>query len=180
MSCSKHELHLLLCTITWKIASSIANMIFKFAFATRVREIVRVLRGLPPDQAVRDRTVAINEQLARLRATRIAQEKVREEAALREVQFVVEEMERLKESLTAAEEAAVEFVNQIGDHAQAQLEEEWEQKAKTLVAEFMAEELPLPRESTPCKADVPVPSLAQEGSPVSNTRTTVVETNVTP
>lgn len=42
-------------------------MIFKFAFATRVREIVRVLRGLPPDDAVRQRTLAINEQLARVR-----------------------------------------------------------------------------------------------------------------
>lgn len=42
-------------------------MIFKFAFATRVREIVRVLRGLPPDDAVRERTLAINEQLARVR-----------------------------------------------------------------------------------------------------------------
>lgn len=37
-----------------------------------------------------------------LRAARIAQEKQREEVALREVQFVVEEMERLKESLSAA------------------------------------------------------------------------------
>jgi len=37
-----------------------------------------------------------------LRAARIAQQKQREEVALREVQFVVEEMERLKESLSAA------------------------------------------------------------------------------
>jgi hypothetical protein len=34
--------------------------------------------------------------------TRIAQEKQREEAALRQVQFVIEEMEQLKESLSAA------------------------------------------------------------------------------
>ena len=42
-------------------------MIFKLAFLTRAREIVRVLRGLPPDEAVRERTQAINEQLARVR-----------------------------------------------------------------------------------------------------------------
>lgn len=37
-----------------------------------------------------------------LRETRLAHEKQREEAALKEVQYVVEEMARLKESLTAA------------------------------------------------------------------------------
>lgn len=147
-------------------------MIFKFAFATRVREIVRVLRGLPPDDAVRQRTLAINEQLARLRATRLAQQKQREEAALREVQFVVEEMERLKESLTAAEEAAVEFVEQIGDQARAQLEDEWEKKAETLMAEMKA---------TGESADASLPQeTSQEPLVVVKSRTTVVETRVTP
>jgi hypothetical protein len=37
-----------------------------------------------------------------LREARLAHEKQREEAALKEVQYVVEEMARLKESLTAA------------------------------------------------------------------------------
>lgn len=154
-------------------------MIFKFAFVTRVREIVRVLRGLPPDDAVRERTLAINEQLARLRAARIAQEKQREEVALKEVQFVVEEMERLKESLSAAEEAAVEFVNQIGDQAQAQLEDEWEKKAGALMAEITAA-----GEPTANDADLPSVSLPQEASQeplvVSKSRTTVVETMVAP
>ena len=44
-----------------------STMIFKLAFVTRAREIVRVLRGLPPDEAVRERTQAIDEQLARVR-----------------------------------------------------------------------------------------------------------------
>ena len=38
----------------------------------------------------------------KLRATRIAQQMQREEAALRQVQSVIEEMEQLKESLNAA------------------------------------------------------------------------------
>ncbi|KAG0582480.1 hypothetical protein KC19_3G063500 [Ceratodon purpureus] len=160
-------------------------MIFKLGFVTRVREIVRVLRGLPPDDAVRQRTLAINEQLARLRATRIAQEKQREQAALRQVQFVIEEMEQLKESLSAAEEAAVEFVNQIGDHAQAQLEDEWEKKTETLMAEVMVQQIPTTGEPTGYKADVPVASSfpresSQEPSVVSKTRTIVVEARVTP
>lgn len=39
-------------------------MIFKFV--TRVREITRVLRGLSPDEVVRQRTIAINEQIVRV------------------------------------------------------------------------------------------------------------------
>ena len=37
-----------------------------FAITTRVREIVRVLRGLPLDDSVRQRTSAINAQLAKV------------------------------------------------------------------------------------------------------------------
>ncbi|KAG0590587.1 hypothetical protein M758_1G101000 [Ceratodon purpureus] len=104
-----------------------------FRFATRVREIVRVLRGLPPDEAIRQRTMAINAQLAKLREARLAQEKYREEVALQEVHMVVTQMAQLKESLTAAEQAAVQFVDQIGDQAKAQLEDEWNHKAETLM-----------------------------------------------
>jgi len=77
------------------------------------------------------------------------------------------------------EEAAVEFVNQIGDHAQAQLEDEWEKKAETLMAEMTAA-----GEPTAYNADLPVASLPQEASQeplvVSKSRTAVVETSVTP
>lgn len=104
-----------------------------FTITTRVREIVRVLRGLPIDDGVRQRTLAINAQLAKLRESRLAQEKYREKAALQEVQFVVEQMSELKESLTAAEQAAVAFVDQISDQAKAQLEDEWNKKAETLM-----------------------------------------------
>lgn len=79
------------------------------------------------------------------------------------------------DSALVQEEAAVEFVEQIGDQARAQLEDEWEKKAETLIAEMKAA-----GES----ADLPVTSLPQETSQeplvVVKSRTTVVETRVTP
>ena len=83
------------------------------------------------------------------------------------------------------EEAAVEFVNQIGDHAQAQLEDEWEKKTETLMAEVMVQQIPTTGEPTGYKADVPVASSlpresSQEPSVVLKTRTIVVEARVTP
>ena len=81
------------------------------------------------------------------------------------------------------EEAAVDFVNQIGDHAQAQLEEEWEKKTETLMAE-MTQQIPT-GQPTAYKADLPVASSlplesSQEPSVVSKSRTFVVEARVTP
>lgn len=80
---------------------------------------------------------------------------------------------------TLQEEAAVEFVNQIGDQAQAQLEDEWEKKAGTLMAEMTAA-----GEPTANDTDLPSASLPQETSQeplvVSKSRTTVVETRVAP
>jgi hypothetical protein len=82
------------------------------------------------------------------------------------------------------EEAAVEFVNQIGDHAQAQLEDEWAKKAETLMAE-MTQQISVAGEPTAYKADLPIASsLPQESSQeplvASKSTTSVVETRVTP
>jgi len=129
------------------------------------------LRGLSPDEVVRQRTIAINEQIVRLREARLAHEKQREEAALKEVQYVVEEMARLKESLTAAEVAAVEFVNQIGDQAQAQLEEDWNQKSEAVMATVMTQQ------KLGLGADLPTASLPSEA--VSST-TVEVQTTTSP
>lgn len=98
-----------------------------------MRELFRVMRDLPSDDSIRRRTLAINAQLAKLQEARLAQEKFREEAALQEVHAIVSQMTQLKESLTAAEQAAVEFVDQLGDQATVQLEDEWNKKAETLM-----------------------------------------------
>lgn len=84
---------------------------------------------------------------------------------------------------TVQEEAAVEFVNQIGDHARTQLEEEWEKKAETLMAEVMTQQIPATGEPTPYNADLSVASSlpresSQEPLVVSKSRTTVVETRI--
>ena len=42
---------------------TLANMIPKYVFATRVRANIRRLRGPLPDEAVRRQTLAISEQL---------------------------------------------------------------------------------------------------------------------
>ncbi|XP_024369901.1 uncharacterized protein [Physcomitrium patens] len=104
-----------------------------FRIVSRVRELFRVMRDLPSDDSIRRRTLAINAQLAKLQEARLAQEKFREEAALQEVHAIVSQMTQLKESLTAAEQAAVEFVDQLGDQATVQLEDEWNKKAETLM-----------------------------------------------
>lgn len=78
------------------------------------------------------------------------------------------------------EEAAVEFVNQIGDHAQAQLEDEWEKKAEIIMAEMIAAGEPTVHNADLPAASLPPQQASQEPSVVSKSRSTVVETSATP
>jgi hypothetical protein len=71
-------------------------------FGRLVRDVIQVLRGRAPDEVVRHQTMAIQEQISRLRVARAAREKRLEDEALLKLQSVVEEMQQLKESLIAA------------------------------------------------------------------------------
>ncbi|CAK9201780.1 unnamed protein product [Sphagnum troendelagicum] len=106
-------------------------------FGRLVRDVIQVLRGRAPDEVVRHQTMAIQEQISRLRVARAAREKRLEDEALLKLQSVVEEMQQLKESLIAAEAAVVEHVDQIGREAEAQLQEDWSTKENTVMAGVM-------------------------------------------
>jgi len=106
-------------------------------FGRLVRDVIQVLRGRAPDEVVRHQTMAIQEQISRLRVARAAREKRLEDEALLRLQSVVEEMQQLKESLIAAEAAVVEHVDQIGREAEAQLQEDWSTKESTVMAGVM-------------------------------------------
>ncbi|CAM6029410.1 unnamed protein product [Sphagnum balticum] len=106
-------------------------------FGRLVRDVIQVLRGRAPDEVVRHQTVAIQEQISRLRVARAAREKRLEDEALLKLQSVVEEMQQLKESLIAAEAAVVEHIDQIGREAEAQLQEDWSTKESTVMAGVM-------------------------------------------
>jgi hypothetical protein len=69
------------------------------------------------------------------------------------------------------EVAAVEFVNQIGDQAQAQLEEDWNQKSEAVMATVMTQQ------KLGLGADLPTASLPSEA--VSST-TVEVQTTTSP
>lgn len=69
------------------------------------------------------------------------------------------------------EVAAVEFVNQIGDQAQAQLEEDWNQKSEAVMATVMTQQ------KLGLGADLPTASSPSEA--VSST-TVVVQTTTSP
>jgi hypothetical protein len=106
-------------------------------FGRLVRDVIQVLRGRAPDEVVRHQTMAIQEQISRLRVARAAREKRLEDEALLKLQSVVEEMQQLKESLIAAEAAVVEHIDQIGREAEAQLQEDWSTKETTVMAGVM-------------------------------------------
>jgi len=63
----------------------------------------------------------------------LARQKEREAAALKDVKSLVDEMKHLQTNLTAAEDAAVEYVNQIGEHAQEQLEVDLKETLMTVM-----------------------------------------------
>lgn len=85
------------------------------------REIVRVLRGLP-DEELRQKTAAIHEQLVRLRRHRVAHEKEREVAALRDVRKIVEELQTLNRNLAEAEKATGQYVDAIAEQVSKEME----------------------------------------------------------
>ncbi|CAM6019818.1 unnamed protein product [Sphagnum balticum] len=144
--------------LTFQMSRHLKASVLKFG--SLVKGLVKVLRGLPPDEAVHEHTIAIEEQLARLREHRLAHQKEREAAALKDVKSLVDEMKCLQTNLTAVEDAAVEYVNQIGEHAQEQLEVDLKETLMTVLKQRQqvsidvpsADPVALTAASSPCES----------------------------
>ncbi|KAL3693622.1 hypothetical protein R1sor_007273 [Riccia sorocarpa] len=122
-----------------------------------VREVVRVMRGLP-DEDLRRRTLAMHEQLIRLRKHRLAQEELREKAALGELRKVVEEMQQLERNLVEAEKATAEYVDSLAQQAKTQMEADLNVEADIMIEKVLKQKPILPSMQDLAKG------LSEEGS----------------
>ncbi|KAL2634081.1 hypothetical protein R1flu_005560 [Riccia fluitans] len=101
-----------------------------------VREVVRVMRGLP-DEDLRRQTLAMHEQLIRLRKHRLAQEELREKAALSDLRKIVEEMKQLERNLVEAEKATAEYVDSLGEQVKTQMEADLNVEADVMIEKVL-------------------------------------------
>lgn len=88
------------------------------------------------EDSLRQQTLKIRAEVARLRANRLQEEKQIEEVALGEVRKLVSELRDLKHNLDAAEQAAQQYVERVAAVAGQELQQELRAEAKAKVLEL--------------------------------------------